>query len=112
MIEGLKIDIKAAELQKLLVDRLNHNKERLAYWQAQRKHIETAMGPLAEEVKDAYSKLGSSSQSPLTTADNNIANHRKQILFYGFTSEHLVQDETYRLSEDDLSRIGISPNRW
>lgn len=106
MIEGLKVDIPGKEMKHLLSERLAYHKDRLNYWEGQLALLRTTM---TQAEKDGYS-LGKSSygsKGPLEAAEESIAKHQNNIVFYKFTSEHVVIDETYRLSEHDLQRIGV-----
>src|SRR5262245_7646606 len=106
MIEGLHVDVTSDELKKLLVGRLKYHEEKIALYTQQREKLVEAEKLLAEEA--AQMSKFSGSRTPLDSVEESLKQHRRQVIYYKFMAEHVVLNETYRLHENDLSRLGIS----
>lgn len=108
MIEGIKIDIPATELKALLKGRLEYHQERKAFYQKQYD----LMAEAAKGDEERRSTLGKVSNStPLESMQSSIEKHHNNIVYYTFLHDHVVPNETYRLEESDLLRLGISSGR-
>lgn len=109
MIQGLNVDVSSEEMKSLLLARLKHHQDKLALYEQQRGEIETVEKTLASEARE-HSKF--SHGSPMQAIDEAIKKHRSQIIYYKFTSEHVVPNDVYRLAELDLIRLGIQSERY
>ena len=106
MIEGLKIELPSAELKTLLEARLKFHQQKMEAYTDQRARLAESEAALGKEAK-RQGKF-SNGNSPLDNLDDAIERHSNQCVYYKFTSEHVIPNETYRLAEIDLSRLGIS----
>jgi len=106
MIEGLQIDLKSAELKDMLAGRLKYHEDKLANYKGQLAKLEEMDAVLGEEER----RIGkmSSSGDPKQGMRDGIRKHSDQIIYYTFMVAHVVPNETYRLKEDDLRRLGLT----
>ena len=107
-IEGLRIDVKAAEMKKLLLARLEYHRKRKTHYEQQAKKLAQIDAALAKEA-ETFSKT--SNASPAETMQAAIKKHYDQAIYYKFMAEHVIAGATYRLSENDLFRLGVNPER-
>lgn len=109
MIEGLHCDVEGKELKALLGGRLDYHTDRLKSYETQLDQMRTMNKNLEEEAR----QIGkTSTRSPIESLEEAIKRHQNQCIYYKFMAEHVVPSETYRLSEQDLYRLGISPDRF
>lgn len=97
MIEGLRIEISSAEVQE-------HLGERADYHQGRRRFYERQVASLREGGLRADQAV---SHDPVSALQESAKRHGEREAFLRFMAEHIVPDETYRLSEQDLMRIEI-----
>jgi len=66
-----------------------------------------------EKLKNDRELIGkTSTTSPVETVEQAVRKHENQVVYYKFMAEHVVASEVYRLSENDLQRLGISGDRY
>ena len=97
MIEGLKVEVKSAEL-------VEHLERRAHYHEAKKTFYERQAASLAE---GAASNPGASND-PVTSLKQSATNHSNRAAFFSFLADHVVPKETYRLDEADLMRIELA----
>jgi len=96
MIEGLRVELSSEELRGYLEDRALHHRERRNFYLRQ---VENLSAGRVEEMAVTNDPISSLKQSART--------HGERSDFFEFLSDHIVPGETYRLSEQDLTRIEI-----
>lgn len=104
MIDGLKIDVTAEELEGHLRERSEYHAGRSVAYKSQ------AVG--VQEIQEEDGGPASYSNSPSRSLSESAENHRKKSAYYLFLADHIVRGETYRLTERDLGEIGITSPRW
>lgn len=98
MIEGIKIDVTSEELKKHILNRASDHKVKAAGYTVK-------VNALAESgIEDQPG----TSVDPIRQLRHKIKEHENKAAFFFFMAEHLVEDETYRLDEGDLSRLEIA----
>lgn len=102
MIEGLQIDLSSEELKTQLTSRADYHKEKAEFYKKQVEDFRKAHESLAPELQ--YSNT---MNSPVNNLEAKVEEHQKKSSIFSFMSEHLVLNETYRLSENDLNRLEI-----
>ena len=95
MIEGLKVTIKAPELQTLALKRAEHFAEKAS---ALRKQL-----PTLDELD-----VPNSSNRPGEDARKKIENYEAQAAELCFVANHLDNSESYLLDNADLHKLGVS----
>lgn len=109
MIEGLHADVTGTELKTMLEGRKKYHEDKRAFYERQRIEIEKAERALADEAKS----MGKThTRSPLEAVDDALRKHDAQIIYYTFMAAHVNLSETYRLSDHDLVRLGVTSERW
>lgn len=107
VIEGLKIDVPAAELKKMLEGRLEYHQAKAKAYEEQQAQLQKVEDQLGEEAK----KLSKVSHATVAeTLESSIKKHKDQIIYYKFMAEHVIPNKTYRLQEHDLTRLGVQSN--
>ena len=94
MIEGLKIEIPTEELRAHIEGRARHHREKAEWYEGQVRNLRA--GGLSEHHV---------SNDPVSSLERSEDSHRERAAFFSFLAEHLIEGETYRLTEDDLARL-------
>ncbi len=108
MIEGLQIDVKSAELKSILQDRHKHHEEKAKGYRNQAAELRKVMKDIEEDR--AHSKV--SSATPAEQMDRKASEHANKAVYFKFMIDHVVQDDTYRLKQEDLLRLGITDSMF
>ncbi len=105
MIEGLRLDVTADEIVKLIDRRITEHTENAETDEADAKKFDvTARTDEDDEYADEMSvgaRLRRRAQRERERADA-----------LGFMRNHVVRGETYRLTNDDLRTLEILPGRY
>lgn len=104
MIEGLKVDVKSDELVKILTERMQHHADRSAAYEKKSQELKATLSGLEEEL--SVGKV--SNRSAADTLDNKAGEHKNKYVYYKFMLDHVIQNDVYRLGQDDLERLGVS----
>lgn len=96
MIEGLCIDVSAKELKKHLGARAEYHAKKAAWYKNQSKAL-----------NEGGAGTGMSND-PVRSLQASAQEHREKSAYFRFMEQHLVKNEIYRLSQDDLSQIELS----
>lgn len=104
MIEGLKFAVSGHELQTHLAARVDHHKQREAFYKQQAAQLEDGA---AEGMKNY------SNGDPVRNLKDKAAEHTSKAESFKFMHDHVVTTESYQLSDEDLRRVEIlTGNRW
>mgnify|MGYP001592540184 CR=1 FL=1 len=102
MIQGLHFDITSHELGSLLDARVEHHLERSTFYQRQ-----------ARELRDGMAESAAfTGGDPIRSLSESQAKHEEAVATLGFLRDHLVPNETYRLTKAELTEIGLLPDRY
>jgi hypothetical protein len=99
MIEGLKIDVSSIKLKDYLIQRAVYHKERAE------RH-----GSQINLLREVGLAPNGASDDPVSGLEQSVNDHLHRMDYFMDLADHLVQDETYRLSESHLARIEIISN--
>jgi hypothetical protein len=94
MIEGIRIEVKSEELTALLKERAAYHADKAAWYAEQIKNLKNG-GLRPEHV----------SNDPLSGLERSHQDHQQKAALFSFLRDHVISGETYRLSENDLSRL-------
>ena len=109
MIQGLYIDVPSTELKTMLEGRLKYHQEKVVMYKNQLDGLVKLEASLDEEAR----QLGkTSTATPKESMQQAIKKHGDQVIYYKFMAEHVVPNETYRLGEAELQRLGVSTDRY
>lgn len=95
MIEGIKIELSSKELRDHLLERVSYHDGKRAFYEGQVASLRA--GGVNEQAV---------SNDPVSSLEMSARRHSERADFFSFMADHLI-DETYRLSESDLTRIEI-----
>jgi len=96
MITGLCIDVSAKELREHLAHRAGYHEKKAKWYRGQ---------------ATALSKGGVStgmSNDPVKSLEDSERQHKEKAAFFRFMERHIVKNETYRLSQEDLGQIELA----
>lgn len=100
MIEGLHIEIPSAELKAHIQERADHHKKRAKFYTQQAEDLQRGH---QREMEDQHG----GSYDPLDGLLRKVNEHQHKAAFFQFIADHIVPNEKYRLSENDLSRVEL-----
>jgi hypothetical protein len=109
MITGLHIDISSDELKELLLGRQKYHQNKVTAYEKQLDVMKKAEALLDEERED-IGKV--SNRTPAESLESSLKKHANQVVYFTFMADHVVPNETYRLNESDLHRLGVNPDRY
>ena len=96
MIDGLKLDIPSSDLAAHLQARREYHEERTSFYMTQAAALR-AGGVVAQfQTND-----------PTRSLDASAEEHKRKAAFFGLMGKYLVPDETYRVTEHDLTRLEL-----
>jgi hypothetical protein len=109
VIEGLKLDISAAELTRRLSETIASHESRVSGCEHRLRRlgeIERAvdLDPIELGWEGGYSNLRAALERKRT-------HHRDRALVLTFLRDHLVAGEVYRLSQEDLRLAEVIPQK-
>ena len=96
MIIGLCIDVSASELRQHLAARADYH-EKKSKWYA-----DHATGLRKGGVPSGMSN------DPVRSLEESEQRHREKAAFFRFMEQHIIGNETYRLSQEDLGQIELA----
>jgi hypothetical protein len=106
MIEGLKVDLTADELTRLLQERIEHHREIADDCVIRRARLQTVTTPDPEDTEE---QLAAAWPAYLDNLERRAERHRDRAEALHFLREHLVAHEIYRLGEEDLGMLRLWP---
>lgn len=102
MIEGLHFDIEFGEMQEHLRERARHHDERRVFYGKQ-------AGTLEEGKAEG---MGYTGGDPIKALRDKEVSHTNRSELFQFMADHLVEGETYRLSDSDLMTLEFISRRY
>jgi hypothetical protein len=111
MIEGLKLDVKADELVRLLNERIAHHQNRANTYEAQLRKLSAIQDDSDNDEEDVVAELRGRG-SALHGVERKLRDHSDRAGVLTFVRDHIVRDEVYRLTEEDLRTIEVLPDRY
>jgi hypothetical protein len=95
MIEGLQFDIEFEEMGDHLREKARHHDERRVFYERQAKTLE-------EGKAEGMDYTGG---DPIKALRDKGRVHQNRSELFQFMADHLIEGETYRLSESDLMTL-------
>ncbi len=96
MITGLCIDIPVNELKEHLAARADHHEKKAEWYKNQ-----------AVALREGGAATGMSND-PVRSLEQSELEHREKAAYFRFMEQHLVKNQTYRLSQADLGLIELA----
>lgn len=110
MIEGLKLQISSDELKKISAARAEYHAKKSDWFKSKAKEIQPELDNFADEAANLgkYSNQGNVVENLATKSKH----HEDKATLFRFMAEHVIPNETYSLSNEDLVRLEVIGNRW
>ncbi len=108
IINGLHVDVPGAELKELMAARLKHHQEKAEFYEVQHKKMAEVDAEMAKEAA-IHSKI---SNSAAETIESALKRHQNNIIYYKFMVNHVNVGAIYRLTENELQRLGIQSSYY
>ena len=105
MIEGLKVDVRSGEIVDHLDERIRYHRSRVES-NEQQLAKSAVTGDEADE-EDGAMPFPGPVPSPRFRIEQRLRGHQERVAALTFLREHVVKDEIYRLSEEDLTALEI-----
>jgi hypothetical protein len=103
LIVGLHIDVPGSEIRDLLIKKAEHHALRHASYVRELANLETALGGVPMERQG----FSSHPSDPRQSFRQKVKEHARQLKHTRFLAAHVVLDATYRLSVNELDRLGV-----
>lgn len=104
MISGLQVDVKSAELKKILEERLVYHEEKWTILTREAEKLRASLKNVEEDMVVSKVSTGDVSQN----LESKAREHRDKATYFKFMIDHVIQDDIYRLGQEDLVRLGIT----
>lgn len=101
MIEGLKFDISADEMKDHFEERMGYHVARKDWYLGQVSNLEKGLAEPQQYTQG----------DPVKNLKDSAEGHLKKAAFFQFLFEHIIEDETYRLEQDELVKLEFIPGR-
>ena len=96
MIEGIKVQLSTGELKDHLTERAEHHRQKTDFYAGQ----VAALVANGEESQAA-------TLDPIKALEKRAEVHRARADYFQTLADHLIEGETYRLADSDLTRIEL-----
>jgi hypothetical protein len=97
VIEGMRLQITAAQLHEHLTERESHHRNRAAFYDSKRRELEAA-GEQPQQLTN----------DPVKAMADRATHHHHKAAAFGTWAKYLIPGETYRLDNGDLSRLEMA----
>lgn len=104
MIQGLQVDVKSAELKSILQERLKYHEDKSVALAKEAEKLRKVITNIEEDMTVGKVSSGDVSQN----LDSKAKEHKDKASYYKFMIDHVIQDDVYRLGQEDLGRLGIA----
>lgn len=96
MITGLQVEFSVEELRAHLMGRADHHRDKAKFYANQ-----------VVALSEGMEANPGASNDPISSLRHSQREHESKAAFFTVLAEHLIDGETYRLSESDLTRTEI-----
>ena len=97
MIEGIRIDISSSELKEHLEERAEFHRKKSEWYSTQ-----------VTSLREGGVTPAPMSNDPVASLANSASGHKEKAAYFSFLAQHLIPDELYRLTEDDMGNIELA----
>lgn len=99
MIQGLHFDVQSEELKDIISRQIT-------------KHVAKAKEYAGQLERLSGLETSGGSMDPKKDLEGHRTHHENSVKTLTFLRDHVVPNETYRLSESDLATIGLVSRPW
>ncbi len=106
MIDNLELCITSTELKQLVLGRVEYHNVKSNFFETEMTRIGTAL----EDMDDEAERIGkySNSMNPVDTFKQKAKIHKDRATYFKFFADHLIPNETYRLTQNDLHTLEVT----
>lgn len=94
MIDGLKIHVSSEEIRGHLEKRAGYHRDKASFYAKQ-----------ASQLREGGVGTTGHSNDPVGSLQSSQRSHEEKSAFFAFMAEHVIPNDTYQLSENDLTRL-------
>jgi hypothetical protein len=105
MVEGLQIDVPSEELKRIVAERAEHHATKAATYEAKAKDLQASIKDIEDDLEFGKTSMGA---TPAASLLNKAREHKDKAIHFKFILEHVIQNDTYRLGQNDLRLLGIA----
>lgn len=106
MVNGLQFDVQSEELKKIVQSRVKYHAEKAEVYETKAAQLREALKGVDEETPGKVSNA-----SPAASLEDKARQHKDKMVHFQFMLDHVIVNDVYRLSQNDLHLLGISPDR-
>jgi len=104
MITGLQVDVLSAELVGIMQERLKYHQDKADVFEKNAAELMKTIKNIEEDMSTGKVSGG----NPAEQLQTKAREHKEKATYYKFMIEHVIKNDTYRLSQEDLARLGIT----
>lgn len=108
MINGLLVDVPSEELKKIVGSRAKHHADKANAYEAKAKDLQATIKDIEDDVEFGKTSMGA---TPAGSLISKAREHRDKAIHFEFMLAHVIQNDTYRLGQDDLRLLGVAGAR-
>lgn len=107
MVEGLQFDIQSEELKKIIQSRIDYHIDRAQLYRVKAEEIRKSLEGVEEKTIGKVSNAG-----PTESLETKAREHTDKLVHFKFMLDHVIINDVYRLSQQDLQLLGIASRGW
>lgn len=100
----MQVDVSSDELLKILKERKKHHDDKSAAYSKQAGELTKVISAIEEDMDIGKVSNG----TPAESMERKAREHSEKARYYEFMIDHVIKNDTYRLSQEDLVRLGIT----
>jgi len=104
MINGLQVDVASDELTRIMQERLKYHQDKADVFEKNAAELMKTIKNIEEDMSTGKVSGG----NPAEQLQTKAREHKEKATYYKFMLEHVIKNDTYRLGQDDLARLGIT----
>lgn len=109
MIEGLQVDVQSEELKRILLSRVDYHNNKADLYSKKAAELRASIANVEEDVEFGKVSNGKDISSNMTS---QAKDHKDKATHFQFMLDHVVQNDVYRLAQEDLQMLGIASTRY
>lgn len=102
MIEGIKVILTTNEFRALLNERVTRHEERGEFYKIEADRLEAGRAEAQTYTNG----------DPIKSLRDSQKQHEGNATRLNFLAAHLIEDEMYTLSDEDLEKVELIKRRW
>lgn len=107
MVQGLQIEVTSEKLKAIMAERVTYHLQKAEAYEAQATKLRETMKNIEEDMELGKTSNGDPSQS----MESKAREHKDKANHFQFMVDHVILNDMYRLGQQDMQMLGISPAR-